>query len=446
MPGLDPVSVEGIRARRGGAFDVAFVTDRQERRWVIKAPVTHGAGAELEAVAALGPLLGRRLDLAMPLVRGEVRVPEGRAIVYLRVPGRPLDFRALPPGGLAANVGRALAHLHNIELAVFEEAGRPVYDAESHRRRQLSELDRAAATGHVPTNLLTRWEQRLEDISLWRFAPTTVHGSFVGDNVLASFDDEDHAESGELRGVLGWEESRVGDPADDFADLVRLAPADTIDDVLRAYAQARVERPDGNLLARARLAAEMTPMRVLLRALAGGARDLVEQTAESLRELDRSTTAEDERRAIDAEAERRGAEPSRGSGSPDVRPGGLEAEQTASAGVDPGRLETDPEWDATQPHAMVSDPSATQAIEQSGDDSRRDPDDTDHPDEAGGQGAVGAGDGEHRPVGDAISLPATVPADGSVGSARPRATRIELELDDPFDDPQVREDRDRRRS
>jgi aminoglycoside phosphotransferase (APT) family kinase protein len=329
VPGLDPVSVEGVRTRAGGAFDVAFVTDTQDRRWVIKAPLTQGAGAELEAVAALGHLLGRRLDLAMPMVRGEVPVPEGRAIVYLRLPGRPIDFGALPPGDLADGLGRALAHIHNIELAVFEEAGRPVYDAESHRRRQLSELDRAAATGHVPTNLLTRWEQRLEDISLWRFAPTAVHGSFVGDNVLASFDDEDRAETGEVRGVLGWEESRIGDPADDFADLLRWAPPDAFDVVLRTYAQSRVERPDGNLLARARLAAEMTPMRVLLRALASSALDVVEEAAESLRALDERASEEDERRV----------------------------------------LEADPDWDATQPHQPFPHQSQTPATEQATDQS-----------------------------------------------------------------------------
>lgn len=337
VPGLDPVSVEGVRTRAGGSFDIAFVTDQQERRWVIKAPVTHGAGAELEAVATLGPLLARRLELAMPLVRGSVTVPEGRAIVYLRLPGRPLDFRALPPGGLAAALGRALGHLHNIETAVFDEAGRPSYDAEAHRRRQLSELDRAAATGHVPTNLLTRWEQRLEDISLWRFAPTAVHGSFVGDNVLASFEDDDDGESGEVRGVLGWEESRVGDPADDFADLVRLAPAAAVDDVLRAYAQSRVERPDGNLLARAHLAAEMTPMRTLLRALVGGAREVVDQAAASLRELDEQITVADEQRA-------------------------LEAEMTSQPWSPAASPVPEPDWDATQPHRMFPDQSATQAI------------------------------------------------------------------------------------
>jgi len=370
VPGLDPVSAEGVHSAADASFEVAFVTDRQERRWVVKAPRNQAAGAELEAVGMLGPLLARRLEVAMPVVRGTVAVPEGRAIVYLRLPGRPLDFGAVPSGAIARAMGRALAQIHNLEHAVLEEAGRPTYDAEAHRRRQLSELDRAAATGHVPTNLLTRWEQRLEDISLWRFAPTAVHGSFVGDNVLVSFDDDDDSETGAVRGVLGWEHSRVGDPADDFADLVSRAGPDTIDAVLRAYTQSRVERPDGNLLARARLAAEMTPMQVLLRALGAGAIQVVEQKADELRELERRISMEDERRAVDADLSL-GSERPLDSDWAMESDWALEAERTndearptsLARGSPTDAAPPEPDWDATQPHQPFPDTSVTQVID-----------------------------------------------------------------------------------
>ena len=394
-PGLDPVSVEGVRTRAGGAFDLAFLTDHQDRRWVVKAPLTQASGAELEAVVALGPLLGRRLDLAMPMVRGQVPVPEGRAIVYLRLPGRPVDFAALPPGDLASGIGRALAHIHNLDLGLFEEAGRPVYDAEAHRRRQLSELDRAAATGHVPTNLLTRWEQRLEDISLWRFAPTAVHGSFTGEHVLVSFRDEDRADAGEVRGVLGWEQSRIGDPADDFADLVGSAAAESLDMVLSAYAQSRVERPDGNLLARARLAAEMTPMRVLLRALASAARDVVDHAAESLRALDERVAVEDELRAVEADRASVEALSTPRVGQRDHT--GLPSVHRVSEAPNPAEPEPDPEsepdWDATQPHHPFPDSSVTQAVDAPSPASPPDGPDV----EFGGPAEEGASAGEAEP-------------------------------------------------
>ena len=355
MPGLDPVSVEGVRVRPGDLFEVAHVQDSQDRRWVVKAPRTAAAGAMLDDIAALSGLLGRRLDVAMPMVRGHAPVAEGRAAVYLRVPGRPLDFGAMPPGPLAEAVGRTLAHIHNVEHLLFEEAGRPSYDAESHRRRQLSELDRAAATGHVPTDLLTRWERMLEDVSLWRFAPSPVHGTFTGANVLASFDDEQDAGSGHVRGVLAWEESRIGDPADDFADLVARAAPDTLDSVLESYARSRVERPDAALVARARLAAEMTPLRTLLRALSSGELALVERTADRLRDLDERIEQDDARHAREDAAR---SERSRRA-----------SEQAArAAALDPDDPETGPgpEWDATQPHHPFPMLAETQAVAMAG--------------------------------------------------------------------------------
>jgi aminoglycoside phosphotransferase (APT) family kinase protein len=301
VPGLDPVSVRGVAAHSEDRFEVAHVRDRQEREWVVKVPRTPGAGAQLDDVVALSALLARRLDLAVPAYHGHAPVAEGRAAVYPRLQGRPLDFTALPPGPLAEAVGRALAHVHNVEHLLYEEAGRPTYDAETHRRRRLSDLDRAAATGHVPTGLLTRWERQLEDVSVWRFAPTAVHGTFTGDNVLAEFDDDEDASSGRVVGLLAWEESRVGDPADDFADLVAALDPDTFDTVLGAYAESRVERPDGHLVRRARLAAEMAALSTLLQAAAEGRTDAVERTAALLRELDEHVEE------LDAEYEREDA-------------------------------------------------------------------------------------------------------------------------------------------
>ena len=248
----------------------------------------------------------------------------------------------------------------------------------------------------MPTNLLTRWEQRLEDISLWRFAPTAVHGSFTGEHVLVSFRDEDRADAGEVRGVLGWEQSRIGDPADDFADLVGSAAAESLDMVLSAYAQSRVERPDGNLLARARLAAEMTPMRVLLRALASAARDVVDHAAESLRALDERVAVEDELRAVEADRAGR-SRPSRPHGWDRGTTAGLPSVHRVSEAPNPAEPEPDPEsepdWDATQPHHPFPDSSVTQAVDAPPPASPPDGPDV----EFGGPAEEGASAGEAEP-------------------------------------------------
>jgi macrolide phosphotransferase len=296
VPGLDPASVEALPSEPGQLFDVAFVQDTQHRRWVVRAPRTQAAGAQMDLTVALLGLLARRLPFGVPTPKGFAALKDGgRAAIYPYLAGQNLDFSRLPVGpGLAAELGRAIAALHNADHALFEEAGLPVYDADTHRTRRLSELDRAAGTGHVPTGLLARWEKALEDVALWRFAPTPTHGDLTGDQVLAVFDDQDDASSGRVSAFTGWEDAKVADPADDFFALATQAPPAALETLMEAYAHTRAERPDANLLVRARLSAEMRQLSELMGAVAVGDRVLTERLASGLRRLDEQVHAEDE--------------------------------------------------------------------------------------------------------------------------------------------------------
>ena len=216
-------------------------------------------------------------------------------MVYPFMAGRPLDFAHLPGGpGIAAELGKALAALHNVDLALCEEAGLASYDADTYRTRRLSDLDRAAATGHVPARLLTRWERALEEVSLWRFAPTPTHGDLTGDEVLAVFDDNDDATTGHVRGLTGWENAKVADPADDFATLVTQTTPEAFDSVLEAYSHARVDRPDMYLERRARLAGELKLVSELLTAVGSKNKTVVQACAKRLRQLDADTAERDD--------------------------------------------------------------------------------------------------------------------------------------------------------
>ena len=209
-------------------------------------------------VALLG-LLGRRLPFAVPAPKGFVALSEGgRAAVYPFLPGHNLDFAELPPGpGIAAELGRAIAALHNTDPAVYEEAGLPSYDADAYRSRRLADLDRAAETGRVPTTLLTRWETALEDVTLWRFAPTATHGDLTGDQVLAVFDDDDDAVTGKVRASPAGRTPRSPTRPTTSPRSSPTRRPRRVETVLEAYSHTRVERPDPNLLVRARLVAEL---------------------------------------------------------------------------------------------------------------------------------------------------------------------------------------------
>jgi aminoglycoside phosphotransferase (APT) family kinase protein len=284
IPGLEPVGARGLGGQGEADVDSAEVRDDAGRTWVVRAPRTPSAAAALEQEwRFLGALTGR-LPFAVPLLSGTTPLPEGgRAGVHRSLEGGPMEVSALAPGpGLAAALGRALAAVHDLPARLAEEAELPVYTAAGYRDRRMAELDRAAATGHVPPGLLGRWERALEEAGAWRFTPCVVHGDLAAENVLvaASGDGE------RITGVLGWGQARVADPADDLAWLVAGAPAGAVESVLEAYAHTRQEAPDSDLVRRARLAGELALARWLLHGTTTGDEGVVADAVGMLAELE----------------------------------------------------------------------------------------------------------------------------------------------------------------
>lgn len=284
VPGLHPRSTRATEVT-GADFDTAIVTDTDNRHWVVRAPRQAAAGAQLESelllLAHLGDPQRAALPFAVPAPAGTAALPEGgRAVVYPYLPGSPLHPGTLTRGpGLAAALGRALAAVHDLPRSVVEDAGLPVYEAPEYRQRLLSELDRAAATGHVPSRLLTRWERALEDVGRWRFQPCVVHGDLVAEHVLV--------EGSTVLGILDWGQAKVADPADDLAWLAVGADTGALDSVLEAYAVGRSDAPDRHLASRARLAGELALARWLLHGTTAGDAAIVADAEQMLRTLEK---------------------------------------------------------------------------------------------------------------------------------------------------------------
>jgi aminoglycoside phosphotransferase (APT) family kinase protein len=277
--GLEPVSAQPY-AQHDREVDAAVIEDDLARRWLVRAPRTSAAAARMDAEGRLLAELSGWLPFAAPEVSGTAALPEGgQGVVYRVLAGQPLDLTALQPGpGLTAALGRAIAAVHELPDRLIENAGLPVYSAEDYRQRRLAEVDRAAATGHVPAGLLERWEKALEEAGAWRFVPCVVHGDLAVENVLVEDD--------EVMAVLEWGEARVADPADDLAWLVAGAGEAAVESVLEAYALARRQPPDRDLARRARLAGELALARWLLHGVSTEDEAVVDDAVSMLTDLD----------------------------------------------------------------------------------------------------------------------------------------------------------------
>ncbi|MGO2031237.1 MAG: phosphotransferase [Glutamicibacter ardleyensis] len=283
VPGLTPV---GFAALSDDAedFDSALIVDAQKHRWRVRSPRHDEASmrleAELSALRAFSAKVRAALPFSLPSVAGTVRQGPLRTFVYKDLPGRVPTLEELVEEGskLAVALGQCMAAIHQIPDESVEVAGLPTYTADEVRQRKLNELDTAAATGRVPSGLLRRWEHAMEDVSLWRFNATVVHGDFDEEQLQVS-----HSS---ITAVKGWTDLHVGDPADDFAWLSAIDDHGFSERVFAAYVEARGKSADPHIMRRAALAAEFALAQWLVKSLDSKEAGRIADAEEMLQELD----------------------------------------------------------------------------------------------------------------------------------------------------------------
>lgn len=262
--------VKRLTSDQGGAVDAALLTAASGDRFVIRIGETNAAALELAAEAdVLGLLSKVSLPFKTANLVGESRDEKGRrALVFDFVYGSAVDItRVSPTSAIAKSIGEATAAIHSIDPELLRAAGLPEYSPVETARARVAELDKAAATGKVPSVLLDRWFAALEDASLFRFLPTPVHSNLSSSTVL-ELDDS-------VSGILGWYGLKLGDPAEDFAWVAAETGAELLDGVRFAYLSAR-NVLDPNLAQRATLYAEMATARWLLHGVSLGSEEIID--------------------------------------------------------------------------------------------------------------------------------------------------------------------------
>jgi macrolide phosphotransferase len=284
VPGLTPTAVSSAPDDPAD-FDSALLLDSEGKRWRVRSPRHAEASARLETeflvLRAFAPGIRAELPFLMPTVAGSVRLGTLSTFVYSHLAGttRSVEELTAGPDVLAREIGVALAAIHDLPRSLVSNADLPSYTPNEFRQRRLNELDQAATTGKIPPALLLRWEHAMEDVSLWRFNPSVVHGDLHEDNLLV--------EGQRVTAVTGWTDLRIGDPADDFAWLVASNEQDFVDAVLGAYKASRRDTPDNHLLRRAALSAEFALAQYLVKGIASDDAGMISEAEDMLGTLAR---------------------------------------------------------------------------------------------------------------------------------------------------------------
>ena len=280
---LDFVQVKSLNAGTDGAFDTALLTATSGEHYVVRIANTQSAGTEqeveLQALRAIGTTGREALPFKITNLIGETKDDKGaRALIFDFVYGSPIDVSSVRgDSDLARNIGLAIAAIHKLPLSVVENAHLAEFQPEDILRARTAELDRFAATGKVPPILLSRWESVLEDVSIFRFQPSVVHGALNGDTVL-----EENGQT--VAGVLAWSSLKISDPAEDLAWILGSENDPFADAVLAVYLANR-PGADASIRQRAVLYSEFERARWLMHGVNKGDQSIIDDAVEMLTTL-----------------------------------------------------------------------------------------------------------------------------------------------------------------
>lgn len=273
VPQFDFAQVKNLDTGQSGAFDAALLTAKSGEHFVVRMANSPSAGTELEveirALGALSPVIRLSLPFEVSKLVGDTQDADGnRALVFSFVYGNQVEISSVEPTGtLALSLATSIAAIHKLPLEVVQGAGFPELDSSTSLKLLVNELDRAAQTGKVPPLLLHRWEQALEDVNLFRYQPTVIHGGINGQNVL-ELDDR-------ISGVLSWSSLRIADPAEDLSWIIGGGSPELARNIFARYVEAR-PTADSNIWPRAVLFSELELARWLLHGYAQGNQEIIE--------------------------------------------------------------------------------------------------------------------------------------------------------------------------
>ena len=267
-------------------LSVTGLIDTSGDRWMVVCPHDTVGGLDMEAQNAVLERLGKAHDFSkipfeVPRPAGFTRTPEGdRVMVHRDLGGHVMETSDFDdPHLLPASLGNALASLHNLPELIYTGVNLPAYSAIECRDRHQAVLDEAAQEVVIPANLWDRWEESLENLSLWRFLPSPIHGDLSETSI--------HIDHGRVCALTGFSSAHVGDPAVDIAWVFARASDEFLERFHEAYQQTRSEK-DLHLLARAELLSELAVVRWLVHGLHSGDSDIVDEARAMLAELSAS--------------------------------------------------------------------------------------------------------------------------------------------------------------
>ncbi len=265
-------------------FLTTGIVDDKNNNYVITAPKTKNAAVILDRHCSI--LLDLKkirennnfpLETLVPIAAYKIN-NLGNAYIFKNISGKPLNEKELFfSSKYASSIAKALNSIHILDKNIALNNSLPCYDVPEIQKRLLADLDEGMQTRKLPQQLFSRWENQIEDVSLWRMKPCVIHANLSADAFYAN--------NYKITGIVDFNNLHIGDPAQDFAWAFGVCGNDVLDRIFKIYNKLNPQPDIETFIKRAKLHSELMLLKWLLHGTHTNNIDIVNDAEQMLHDL-----------------------------------------------------------------------------------------------------------------------------------------------------------------
>ncbi|WP_440114705.1 macrolide 2'-phosphotransferase [Paenibacillus sp. QZ-Y1] len=235
------IAEESIEINESGMdFRVAFATDEQGQRWILRKPRRKDVWERAENERRVLDVIRESIPVQVP--SWQICTPE--LIAYPLLEGEPIAV--VDPAGTGYawrfpqetlsdtfmdSLATTLAVLHNIDPHKAKKGGVRIKTPMEARREFAANIEEIKKSFVVPDQLAERWEAWLSTDSYWPEYSTFNHSDLHPPHIIVN-------DNQRVTGLIDWTEAEIADPGKDFVIYYALFEEEGLRDLLKRYERA----------------------------------------------------------------------------------------------------------------------------------------------------------------------------------------------------------------
>lgn len=216
-------------------FKVAFATDINGEKWVLRIPRRENLADQIEQEKKILNLVKKHLSISVP----DWKIASPELVAYPLLKDKPVITFNSETHEIIWNIDRkdprtvvslakVLVELHQIPVEKAASVGSKLLTPQMARQEVLHDIETVKREIGIGAELETRWRTWVDTDNFWPNFSTFIHGDLYAGHILAD-------KNGEISGIIDWSEGQVGDPSVDFSGHMAVFGEQSLRDLIYWY-------------------------------------------------------------------------------------------------------------------------------------------------------------------------------------------------------------------